>query len=511
MRRLATHESQTHKTNFNDSRSFGNAIATANGIGGNDTARVFNRPRRSGRRVAGAIVGLGRRIARPTVAETAVETVFIVWKCHLDLGFTALASEVERQYFEIYLPQAMDLGEQIAREDNGQSFTWTTGSWLIYEFLERADSTQRARMERAIAQNHIAWHALPHSFQGELMSRDLLVSSLELSRSLDKRFGKATTGAKLTDVPGQTRGLVAPLSQAGVRFLDIGGNPGSAAPCTPPLFRWREPGGAELCVLHHAGYGQTLAVPGSKFALCINVSNDNGGVPTRDELRDFMAQLQTRFPRARLQMASLSDMALALETVRAQLPVWAGEIGDTWIHGAGSDPRLIAQSRELQRLHAHWLKTGVIKCGDAHDLAFARRLTLFAEHTWGLDIKTFLKDQSYQRADFESARADATTRSQYELVESSWAQKRARVAQTLELLPAELKNEAEKSLDSLQVAGACARWFARVRCEKNVGDAPFPSANRRANWRVAPAQATRQSARLGELASSFGTCGLSNF
>lgn len=394
----------------------------------------------------------GAELPHKNAVENAVETVFVVWKCHLDLGFTALASEIERQYLGNYLPQAMDLAEQVEREGTGESFTWTTGSWLIYEFLERADSTQRAHMERAIARDHIAWHALPHSFQGELMSRDLLISSLALSQSLDKRFGKTTTGAKLTDVPGQTRGLVAPLAEAGVKFLDIGGNPGSTSPHTPPLFRWREPGGKELCVQRHAGYGQTLAVPNSNFALCINVSHDNGGVPTRLELRDFMAQLHERFPRAQLKMASLSDMARAMETVSGQLPVWTGEIGDTWIHGAGSDPRLIAQTRELERLHSRWLQTGQIQRGDAGELAFARRLSLVAEHTWGLDVKTFLKGSSYERPAFERARTSSASSSDFDLLESSWAQKRARVAQTLELLPAALKTEATHALSALQPA-----------------------------------------------------------
>ena len=381
-------------------------------------------------------------------ADDAVKTVFVVWKCHLDLGFTALASEVERQYFERYLPQAMALGEQVEREGNGESFTWTTGSWLIYEFLERASSSDRARMERAIARGHIAWHALPHSFQSELMSRDLLVSSLGLSRSLDRRFGKRTTGAKMTDVPGHSRGLVAPLVEAGVRFLDIGGNPGSAAPRTPPLFRWRGPDSAELCVLHHSGYGQTLAIPGSDFALCINVAGDNGGVPTRAELHDFLGKLGQQFPQARLQMASLSDVANAMEGVSEHLPVWTGEIGDTWIHGAASDPLLIAQTREMQRLHSRWLASGKIKCGDAVDMAFARRLSLVAEHTWGLDIKTFLKSNDYDRPAFDRARHHPD----YELVESSWAQKRGRVQQTLALLPLNLKQEAANALLALQPA-----------------------------------------------------------
>ncbi len=380
---------------------------------------------------------------------TAIQTVYVVWKCHLDLGFTTLAHDVIQKYFEVYLPQAMALGEELEREGKGDSFVWTTGSWLITEFLERAAPSQRARMENALAKGHIAWHALPHSFQSELMSRDLLLSALQISADLDRRFGKKTTGAKMTDVPGHSRGLIAPLAEAGVRFLDIGGNPGSAAPHTPPLFLWREPGGAELCVLNHGAYGETLVVPGSDFALCINVWGDNGGVPTLAELHEFLDGLRERFPAARLQMASLSDVANAMETVRDNLPVWTGEIGDTWIHGAASDPLLMAQSRELYRLHSHWLRTGQIQRGDTTDLAFTRRLSLVPEHTWGLDIKTFLKDfDIYKRPDFDAARS----RPNFRLVESSWAEKRARIEESIAVLPVTLQVKASRALTTLHPA-----------------------------------------------------------
>ena len=38
--------------------------------------------------------------------------------------------------------------------------------------------------------------------------------------------------------------------------------------------------------------------------------------------------------------------------LRAQLPVITQEIGDTWIHGVGTDPKKVAQYRELLRWRA---------------------------------------------------------------------------------------------------------------------------------------------------------------
>ena len=66
-------------------------------------------------------------------------------------------------------------------------------------------------MNRRFAIN-IATHALPFSWQTELMDRSLIAGGLALSQSLDRRFQRSSTGAKITDVPGHTRGLIAPLA-----------------------------------------------------------------------------------------------------------------------------------------------------------------------------------------------------------------------------------------------------------------------------------------------------------
>jgi hypothetical protein len=71
-------------------------------------------------------------------------------------------------------------------------------------------------MEEAIARGDIAWHALPFTWQTEMLSPSMIEGSLALSKSLDRRFGKVTTGAKMTDVPGHTRGMIPPLAKHGV-------------------------------------------------------------------------------------------------------------------------------------------------------------------------------------------------------------------------------------------------------------------------------------------------------
>ena len=64
------------------------------------------------------------------------------------------------------------------RQAGSNRYVWTTGSWLLYEYLEQASPEDRRRMEKAIGDGDIAWHALPFSWQTEMMDRSLISGSL---------------------------------------------------------------------------------------------------------------------------------------------------------------------------------------------------------------------------------------------------------------------------------------------------------------------------------------------
>src|SRR5271156_1690727 len=182
--------------------------------------------------------------------DEQVKRVLVMFKCHFDAGFIDTQAAVIRRYFTQFFPQAIQVAEQM-RQTGSDRYVWTTGSWLLYEYLEQAAPEDRQRMEQAVGDGDIAWHALPFSWQTEMMDRSLISGSLSLSRSLDQRFAHTTTGAKMTDVPGHTRGLIAPLAEHGVNFLDIGVNGGSTPAELPPLFVWKDPDGPSMVVMYH--------------------------------------------------------------------------------------------------------------------------------------------------------------------------------------------------------------------------------------------------------------------
>lgn len=356
--------------------------------------------------------------------SNTISTVHLIFKTHLDVGFTDFEDRVIRQYFDHFIPAALDTADRLREAGDSERFVWTTGSWLVYEFLERASPSDRRRMETAISAGDIKWHAIPFTVHSELMDPALFRFGLSLSRELDGRFGKETIAAKLTDVPGHTRGIVPLLREAGVELLHIGVNEASTPPDVPPLFVWRTPNGSELLVMYDRGYGGTKTIPGHGEAVSFAHTMDNRGPQGPEEVQAAFRELRSLFPGATVTASTLDDVAAALRPLWSTLPVVTAEIGDTWIHGVGSDPRKVAHFRALSRLHAEW--TGQRATESRHreepELhSFGRNLLLVAEHTWGLDDKTHLADYThYSREQFDARYQNRAFRK----IESSWQEQR---------------------------------------------------------------------------------------
>ena len=377
--------------------------------------------------------------------DGTVKRVLVMFKCHFDAGFADTQAAMIRRYFTQFFPQAMDLAAHL-RDSGSYRYVWTTGSWLLYEYLEQAAPEQRRRMEDAVQRGDIAWHALPFTWQTEMLDQSMISGSIALSQALDRRFGRTTTGAKMTDVPGHTRGLIRPLAQQGVTFIDIGVNDASKVPQVPPMFLWKAPNGSTLAVMYHAGYGGVARVPHSDLAIATVVRDDDSGPHTAEEVRDTYANLKRQFPNADIIASNLAEIANAVEPHRSSLPIITGEIGDTWIHGVASDPLKVARYREVARLRQAWLEQKKFAIGDSTDVALLRHLLLEVEHTWGTDTKTWLDFDHYTPGDL----ASMLDTKNYKVVEFSWQEKRQELYKGMEALPSPLTEEAQQAVRNLE-------------------------------------------------------------
>ena len=384
--------------------------------------------------------------------------IFVVFKTHLDVGFTDYAENVVNRYFTRLIPSALKTAQEVS-SDSENRFIWTTGSWLIYEYLENATSENRKHLEKAIISGNICWHALPFTTHTECMDRALFEYGLSLSEKLDKQFGKKTIAAKMTDVPGHTRAMVPLLAKHGVEFLHIGVNPACTPPDVPSLFLWRAPDDSEIAVMYEGKYGDFSPIGDTGSAVYFAHTGDNAGVPSVEAVTNIFAQLRSKYPHAKICSANLNDVADAIRPIRNKLPVITQEIGDTWIHGIASDPRKIKEYRGLLRF-AKTLSSEM----QEH---FYRNLLMIPEHTWGMDVKTHFHERQFfsteelswiRNPEMIPPKEDRTWQEQRDInmatlkakyIERSWQEQRDYLTAAIAALPEEEGNRARQYLKSI--------------------------------------------------------------
>ncbi|WP_245415732.1 DUF5054 domain-containing protein [Alteribacter populi] len=413
-----------------------------------------------------------------------IRNVHVIFKTHLDIGFTDLAENVIDQYVNLYIPKAITLAEELDAAGGSERFLWTTGSWLISHYLKVATIEKREKMVQAIKNCHIAWHGLPFTTHTELLNPELLEYSLSISEKLDEKFNRSTITAKMTDVPGHTISMVPYLAQHGIEYLHLGVNPASKVPNVPKLFLWRADCGSEVIVNYAGNYGEVVQVDGLEDALVFAHTGDNCGPSSPDDIRKQFEDLAKRFPGAKIQASTMDAFARKLLKVKDKLPVVTEEIGDTWIHGVGTDPYKLASYRECIRLRSRWICEGKLVQGTEEYEKVSENLALIAEHTWGMDLKKYLPDfTNYSKPDFVKARTKSSFDNNmildkygyigafamdemdenskelfckkeknysYKLFERSWSEQREYVNKAMAALEEEKQSELEKALVSIK-------------------------------------------------------------
>ena len=129
-----------------------------------------------------------------------MQRVHIIYKTHLDIGFTDLARTVEDKYLHEFIPAVIALAQAVNRPGQ-KNFIWTCGAWLITRYLQMADDSARRALTEAIGRGDIAWHGLPFTSHSELLTPGALQFGLNYALDLDLRFHRRTIAAKMTDVP----------------------------------------------------------------------------------------------------------------------------------------------------------------------------------------------------------------------------------------------------------------------------------------------------------------------
>lgn len=367
-----------------------------------------------------------------------MKKILVLFKTHLDVGFTDLSRNIVTKYNENYIPKAIAVAEELDKRGIKEGFIWTTGSWLIDQYLDIANKEQTALIEKAIKNKWLRWHGLPFTTHSEVADKPLFEYGISMAKDLDKKYGVQTIGAKMTDVPGHTRAIVPLLKNAGIEFLHIGVNPASSALDVPDFFRWKAPTGEIINVMYNPGdYGEFTEIPGTGIGVFFAHTGDNLGPTSADEVIEVYTKLHAQYPEAEVVAADLNDLALAVREIEDTLPVITNEFGDSWIHGAGTDPKKLSMYRALLRFAA--------TVDEKSRKEMYKHLVMVPEHTWGVDIKTWLHDsENFSRERLSEARSLEN----FKICEESWEEQRNYVYSAVEnISDPEVKKQAQAVIE----------------------------------------------------------------
>ena len=327
-----------------------------------------------------------------------VTDVYVVFKTHLDIGYTHLVEDVIKKYRVDMMDNALKIIESGRSLPKNQRFAWTLPGWATSAILgPEQDPERKKRIEEAIKNGEIAFHALPATLYTESLDYEDLVRGLKYSVDVAKEYDiPVTIAGKMTDVPEHSWVLPTLLKHAGIEFMHIGCNYASSYPILPKLFWWEGPDGSRVLTAYTTGYGSGIIPPAdwpAKNYLAMAMTNDNTGPPSPADVENIRKQAARDLPGVNIHFGTLDDFARAVLKEQPELEVVRGDTPDTWAHGLKSMPiatKLIRNTRPLgpaldiidTQLNAWGVETDSI--AEKQETAYEQSL-LYSEHTWGMN------------------------------------------------------------------------------------------------------------------------------
>jgi alpha-mannosidase len=339
----------------------------------------------------------------------------LVMKSHFDIGYSALARDVEHEYRTTMIDRALETMEQNARVAGpGEQFVWTIPGWPMQTILwDGQNPTRKKRIEEALKRGNLVIHALPYTLETGSADLETLARCFIYSSRIARQYGlPLPNDAKMTDVPGHDWIIPTLLHHAGVKFFHLGANPTNIQLKTPRLFWWEGPDGSRVLTLFSSGYDSGLLPPADwphQTWLAMVMGGDNEGPPSAAAVRGWISTIKKKFPNARITVGRMEDFADALLAEKPDLPVVRGNVSDSWIHGLASSPqamKTLANVRPklfaLESLRTLDLAWGIQFQHLPEVIAAGYDSSLrWTEHTWGLANQHFvpgLHGEAFYRA-----------------------------------------------------------------------------------------------------------------
>jgi len=356
----------------------------------------------------------GTVLSQTAVSLRPVKKVemYLLNHSHVDIGYTDLQTTVEWEHWQ-YFDMLLDLAKKTKEYPPEARFKWNLESqWALRSYLQRADRAKREAFAAAVRGGFVGLDAYYCQELTGLCRPEELIHLLDSTFELRREYGFSIDSAMVTDVPGQTWGIVPVLAQAGVKYLSLGPNANHRIGYTREEwdnkpFYWESPCGQYrvLCWQTATGYGRTFhdeaslkafvktfdrTYPDSPYDMVyIRHCRGDNDVPDL-EISEVVKAWNRRYAWPRLIISTTSECFGEMEKrYGSSLPTVRGDFTPYWEDGAASSAHETALNRasaeRLVQAETLWtlLKPDPYRYPfEAFDEAW-RNVILYDEHTWG--------------------------------------------------------------------------------------------------------------------------------
>jgi alpha-mannosidase len=340
--------------------------------------------------------------------------VYLLPYSHNDIGYSDLQDRVRQKQWQ-NIADALRLIDRTRDYPPEARFRWNVEVlWPVESWLAQASPADRARFFAAVREGSIGLNAFYAGVLSGLATAPEMTHFFDYARSLRDADSLPVTTALISDIPGQSWGIVTALARSGLRYSAIAPNNGDRIGYVlqdwgDRPFEWVSQSGQDTVLTWVAGASYSLfhearirlfgeqrlfalmrrledtGYPYVPVQLPYTVDGDNG--PTDPDLPDYVREWNARYASPRLLIATHAQLFRALAEYAGRLPVVAGDFTGYWEDGAASTARETALARaassRLVQAGALWamLDAGGFPASD--DYAAWRDVVMWDEHTWG--------------------------------------------------------------------------------------------------------------------------------
>ena len=348
------------------------------------------------------------------LAPVARRDIYLLPYSHNDIGYSDLQEVVRRKQWR-NIDDALTLIDRTRDYPDAARFRWNVEMlWPVASWMAQASPADRTRFLAAVRAGSIGLNAFYAGVLSGLATAPEMTHFFDEARQLRDADSLPITTALISDIPGQSWGIVTALAESGLHWFAMAPNDGDRIGYVlqdwgDRPFRWVSQSGQDTVVTWVAGASYSLfheariRVSGEQriFALMrrldvmhypyvpvqlpYTVDGDNG--PTDPDLPDYVREWDSRYASPRLVIATHAQLFRALAPYVAQLPVAAGDFTGYWEDGAASTARETALARaassRLVEADALWAMRAPAAFPAAEDTAAWRDVVMWDEHTWG--------------------------------------------------------------------------------------------------------------------------------